>query len=285
MTVRHPPGRKATALTLPVHVPETDRPNVGDILLARSSHEIQDHGTAEPYPFQIGRYVVSPGPDRRFPPTQIHAIVQVWRFSGRASFTFRLREKDRVLWQSEPVYIHPTSGAKSIEQVVPLADLPNGTYTLELTYPGGKRVTELDVDAQIPFPKVRVLAREGLPAGHGRTRYQRGILFAQRGEAQKAIEELEKAAQSLPLDLEVHLKLAFLLTATSQHQEVLDVLLPLETRYPKEPDLLVFIGFASMNLGRYDDAVSYYERALAERPDDKKLEASLDKARALALPQ
>jgi hypothetical protein len=76
-----------------------------------------------------------------------------------------------------------------------------------------------------------------------------------------------------------------LLTATSQHQEVLDVLLPLETRYPKEPDLLVFMGFASMNLGRYDDAVSFYERALAERPADKKLEDSLDKARSLAMHQ
>lgn len=285
ITLRHPPGRKATALTLPVHVPETDRPIVGDILLARSYLEIQNNELTESYPFQIGRHVVSPSTDRRFPPTEIHAIVQVRRFNRGASFTFRLRDKDRVLWQSEPIDVPPTSGAENIEQAVPLADIPNGTYTLELTYPGGRRATELKVDDRIRLPKVRVLAREGLPAGHGRTRFQRGLLFAQKGAAQKAIKELEKAAQSLPLDLEVHLKLAFLLTATSQHQEVLDVLLPLENRFPKQADLLVFMGFASMNLGRYGDAASYYERALEERSDDKKLLSALEKARALALPR
>lgn len=282
MTLRNPQGNKATAFTLPVRVPETDRPNVGDILLAHSSLEFQNQEIAETFPFQIGNHVLSPGPDHRFPPNEIHALAQVWGLNQGASLVWSLRHGDGVIWRSEHIDLPPSRGAETIEQVVPLANLPSGTYTLELTYPGGKKATELEVDDTMKRPAVRVLAREGLPPGHGHTRFQRGLFYARRGEPVKAIEELEAAAQSLPLDLEVHLKLAFLLTATSQHRRVLDVLLPLEKSYPKEADLLVFMGFASMNLGRYDDAVSFYQRALTERPEDNKLKNALDEARKLA---
>jgi cytochrome c-type biogenesis protein CcmH/NrfG len=70
-----------------------------------------------------------------------------------------------------------------------------------------------------------------------------------------------------------------LLTATSQHQRVLDLLKPLAPHHPNEIDLLVFLGFASLELGHLNDAVSYYERALAQRPEDERLQKALEEAR------
>jgi Flp pilus assembly protein TadD len=87
------------------------------------------------------------------------------------------------------------------------------------------------------------------------------------------------AAELLPRDLEIHLKLAFLLNARGRHQEVIDRLEPLLPHYPQERDLLVFLGFASLALGRPENAVRYYETALAQSPDDPELQKALARAR------
>ena len=113
-------------------------------------------------------------------------------------------------------------------------------------------------------------------------RVKRGVLFSRLGNLARAIEELSEAARLLPRDLEVHLKLAFLLNATSQYERVIELLIPLEPHYPSEPDLLVFLGFASLKLGRNEAAAAYYERALHHRPNDQLLKAAFAQAHELA---
>jgi len=63
---------------------------------------------------------------------------------------------------------------------------------------------------------------------------------------------------------------------------VVEVLTPIAPHYPNEPDLLVFLGFASLKLGRNEKAASYLKRALAQRPDDERLEAAFAQAHELA---
>jgi tetratricopeptide (TPR) repeat protein len=170
----------------------------------------------------------------------------------------------------------------TVEQSVPLEGLAEGTYTLDAVMPSApsvRRTIALTVEPARSLEAVRVLAREGFPAGHGRLRYERGVLFSRLGDSESAIEEMMAATELLPRDLEIHLKLAFLLNARGRHREVIDRLEPLLPHYPHERDLLVFLGFASLSLGLKENAVRYYETALAQSPDDPELREALARAR------
>jgi tetratricopeptide (TPR) repeat protein len=168
-----------------------------------------------------------------------------------------------------------------VEQVVPLAPLAEGDYELRVRHPSGEGRARVHLDPALPASAVRVVAREGLPAGDGRIRFLRGTQFAKQGKPARAIEEMAEAARLLPRDLEVHLKLAFLLNATAQHQRVVDLLVPLAPHHPTEPDVWIFLGFASQKLGRLAEAVAYYEKAVALRPEDARLKGALEEVRRL----
>jgi tetratricopeptide (TPR) repeat protein len=272
-------GGGTETASVPVEVRDMEGAGASEILLARSRARLSRGELIDDRPFQLEELIVSPSPDHVFPATQTVAYLQIWGSSETAALTWSLSRGDETVWESSAPLTPSHGSAVTVEQVVPLENLPDGVYTLLARFPGGSRRTQLTVDSSATVPSVRVLSREALPAGHGRIRFQRGVLYSKRGDTEKAIEEMAEAARLLPRDLEVHLNLAYLLTATSQHQRVLDLLKPIEPHYPTEVDLLVFMAFASLKLGRYEDAVSYYEKALAQRPRDERIKKALEEAR------
>jgi hypothetical protein len=273
----------ATGVTsLPVEVRE-DETAVSDLILARSRSLLPGGDLLDHRPFQVKGFLLSPSPDGVFPATEGFAYLQTGTAAERLTLSWRLLDGGRrTVWQTESTVPAGTEPHALVEQRIPLQGLPEGDYRLAVGWERGTRETSLTISQNGKTPAVRVLAREGLPAGHGRIRFQRAVLLARRGDTARAIEEMSEAARLLPRDLEVHLKLAYLLSATSQHQRVIEWLEPLLPHYPTEPDLLVLLGFASLKLGRSAAAALYYERALAERPDDPKLRSALEEARKLS---
>jgi hypothetical protein len=281
MTLRDTTGGRFATMSLPLGVPGLEGAGASELLVARASVRSSNGRLHEEYPFQLGDLIVSPSPDRAFPPREIPAVIQLWGMDKATPLTWSLSRGEEELWTRDASLPDVRGPVATLSQTVPLLGLPDGRYTLGLRYPGGERSAELEVGRSIELPSVRVVAREALPSGHGRIHYRRGLLFAHRGDTARAIEEMTRAARSLPQDVEIHLKLAFLLTATSQHDKVLEVLEPLEPYFPAEPDLLVFLGFASMKLGNLRESATYYGRALAVRPGDKKIESALARVREL----
>jgi tetratricopeptide (TPR) repeat protein len=263
-------------------VVEEESPGLSEIVLARSRRRLEGGELLDRLPFQLGDQVLSPSPDRVFPPVEAFAYLQQWDVPSEAQVEWALSRDGRAVWRETSALAPSRERWLNVEQRVPLEGLAAGTYTLDAVVPSspsGRRTIGLTVAPAKSLEAVRVLAREGFPAGHGRLRYERGVLFSRLGDSERAIEEMTAAAELLPRDLEIHLKLAFLLNARRRHQEVIDRLEPLLPHYPQERDLLVFLGVASLALGRPENAVRYYETALAQSPDDPELQKALARAR------
>jgi GWxTD domain-containing protein len=268
------------SLVLPLEIPDAGRPGASSLLLSRFRSR-PGNALREARPFEVSGALLSPNPAGVFPATEAVAHLQLWGLKEAARLEWALLRGERVLWQSQSE-VSPASGPVFlVEQVVPLASLAAGDYQLRVRHPSGESRARLHLDPALPASAVRVVAREGLPAGDGRIRFLRGTQFAKQGEPARAIEEMAEAARLLPRDLEVHLKLAFLLNATGQHQRVVDLLVPLAPHHPTEPDVWIFLGFASQKLGRLAEAVAYYEKAVALRPEDARLKGALEEVRRL----
>jgi GWxTD domain-containing protein len=282
-TLTGTPGGSTDAISVPVVVQEMQGVGASDLLLARSRTRLPSNEKfLDTRPFQIHDFLLSPSPDHVFPATEALAYLQLWGVSEMATLHWKLSQEEEVLWQGETQVSPGEVSPITVGERVPLGSLAGGAYRLSVQTPGGVRETEITVDTSATPQAVRVLSREGLPAGDARLLFRRGILFARLGDTGRAIQDMSEAARLLPRDLEVNLQLAFLLNATSQYERVVELLTPLEPHYPNEADLLVFLGFASLKLGQSAEAASYYERALAQRPGDEKLKSALAEARKLA---
>ncbi|MFQ5789528.1 MAG: GWxTD domain-containing protein [Acidobacteriota bacterium] len=281
MTLRNTTGGGIDTQSVPVVVREDRGVGCSDLLLARSFRVIPGGELLEKHPFQLGDVILSPAPDRLFPATQALAYLQLWGLTGETTLHWGLFRGEQALWETKSRVSPAPQNIILVQQVIPLESIPDGVYTLRSRFLGTERRTELRLARERELRSVRVLSREGFPAGHGRIRFQRGVLFARLGDAGRAIDEMTEAAELLPRDLEVHLRLAFLLNVASQYERVLELLKPLAPHFPNQAELFVFLGFASLKLGQYAEAVAYYEKALVQRPDDERLASALERARKL----
>jgi tetratricopeptide (TPR) repeat protein len=264
---------------MPIEIRD-DAAGASELVLARSRRLLEGGELQDRLPFQLGAEVLSPSPDTAFPPTELLANLQLWGVKEPVPVEWRLSRDGAILRKAVSTVLPSAEPWARAEQKISLEGLADGIYSVEAILPFARRTAELEVEASRRLDSVRVLSRESFPAGHGRLRFQRGVLFARMGDAERAIEEMSLSAERLPRDLEVHLQLAVLLSAKGRHQEAFDSIAPLLPLYPREPDLLVLLGFTSLELDRLDQAISYYERAVAERPGDARLQQALSEARA-----
>ena len=279
------PGGTSDTVSIPVEVPGASGGDSAPILLGRSRQRLASGPFPDIRPFQIDDFILNPSSDGSFSAKEALAYVQLAEPTEWAKLHWSLAtrgESGRIVWEAESEVSPGPPGIRHAEQVIPLHGIRDGAYTLRVELPDGRREIPMTIDSsKVPQP-VRVLARDALPAGHGRIRFQRGVLFARAGDTGSAIEEMEEAARLLPRDLEIHSKLAILLYATAQYQRVVLLLGPLALHYPNESDLLVLLGYASLRLGKSADAISYLERVLAFRPHDPQLATALLQARQQA---
>jgi len=261
-------------VSVPLEISETGGPGVSSLVVSRFRAQA-GNALREARPYEVAGALLSPNAAGAFPPTEAVAQLQLWEVKETTRLEWSLSKNGEIKWQTTSEVSRGPEPAVLVEQAVPLTSLPDGDYELRVRSPRAERRSRLRVDRSLSPVSVRVLAREGLPAGDGRIRYNRGLQFARRGKTARAIEEMTEAARLLPRDLEIHLKLAYLLNATGQHEKILELLIPIAPHYPKEPDVWIFLAFASQKLGRLADAASYFQNALSLRPDDERLKTAL----------
>jgi Tetratricopeptide repeat len=280
------PAGTRDAATLEVDVPGDFQQGVSSILLGRSRRSVGQNGRVDVRPFQINGSVWNPSPDGRFPLSNALAYLELSGLVEPVRLEWSLSSHDDKLpvWKATSAIVPGPNGVGSAEEIVPLNGLPDGVYTLVARSAVGEREVQLTVDRTRVSRPVRVLSRESLPAGDGRIRFRRGLLFARIGDVDSAIEEMTEASRLLPDNLEIHLKLASLLYGTGQYDRVVGLLRPLGPQHSNEPDLWVLLGFASLRMGRNEEALSFLERARSLRPDDERLTAAVAEARGAARP-
>lgn len=125
---------------------------------------------------------------------------------------------------------------------------------------------------------LRAIVRSRTPAEESRYRFARGLALASRGESERAIEELELAADLDSDDVRVYLELARLHYASRRYRDVLARLGNVQDRFGDEVDLWIMMAGASEALGRNEEALAHYDRALALAPDNGAVARARDRA-------
>ncbi len=270
-------GTGFASTSLEVHEPTASSAMTASLVLARSVHEVP-LGTSG-YPFQSGGLVVAPSATL----TPAVAVLQLATakpggLPRELALEWRLSDDKGALWEHRA--LAKVSGPVAIATVsLPKAHLAEGERVLEVSYPGGQTSQRFVVRAGDSSGSVQVLARQGSMQSEDMVRRGRALLFARRGELQRAIEETRHAVRLSPSRVELRLQLAALLYEASRHEEVIALLLDLAERDPADVDVLVFLAGSSRALGRSAEAVRFYERALALAPDDDRIATALRDAR------
>jgi len=105
--------------------------------------------------------------------------------------------------------------------------------------------------------------------------HMRGVALANLGRPDEAIAALEQAVALAPNGAEAAFDLGQLLFQAERYEALLERLMPLEGETPVHAEILALCGRALSVLGRQNDALAVFERALALSPDHADLRADL----------
>lgn len=256
----------------------SNEPWVMDIL-AGYDRELVAVGQKEGHrSFEIDDVRLHPAADRVFVlGDTIHAMVQAHDAGRELELRISLLDGDEIL---EEHRLEPNEYRDGVVvEEFPLLQMTGGRYRLqaELVEPSGRVVARSSTDVQVS-PRSSVLRsefvyRRGFNAAvPGLLALARGEQLMKLGRNEEALRELESSVavdnSRLPM---ARWKLAELLLRRGEADRVFELLGPLESRFPKQFEVIAGLGFASYLKSDYQAAVSYLGRAMTLRPPDAML--------------
>ena len=99
-----------------------------------------------------------------------------------------------------------------------------------------------------------------LDAKYGEARYQLGLLYLKEGQAKKAFDELVRAADLLPDNLDANLKVAFFYLLSDKKEESRKRLDHILAKDPNYRDALALLAQLEFTEGNYDKALAALEK-------------------------
>ncbi len=113
-----------------------------------------------------------------------------------------------------------------------------------------------------PFPGAWVVAQTNPSTDDPYYSYILGVQFLNKGEVQKAHDELAKAHERKPDDMNYALSYARGLLTLKNYPRVREILIPFVKTGKENFGLFYSLGSASQEMSEFKEAISYYENAL-----------------------
>jgi GWxTD domain-containing protein len=226
--------------------------------------------------FQVGSLQIYPSVNNTFLQKdtlflffQVYGMNQQLKEEGTLEFTFYSGV--------EPFHKHQRkiseygSGNSFLEEMS-LEKFPPGIYTLEvslLDQNGQRHLSERDAFTVTtsPIPGSWLVAQSNPPADDPYYSYILGNQFFNKGEIQKAHDELAKAYEKKPGSLDYALSYTRVLMALREFQKVRDILIPFDQEGKENFGLFFTLGRASESAGELEKAISNYQKALSQKGD------------------
>jgi len=266
-------SREFTSFQTTLNVPEPGRLQMSSLIFARNVktglpageiHRAYQVGDIQIYPTVNNLYM---GKDTLYLLFQIYHLTPeliregvlryVFYREGQTSHTFEKKISD---YQSDRDFLEEIS----LEELLP------GRYSLKIVLidgqgkellTGSEDFTITDAD----LPGTWVSAQTSPPLGDPFYANILGIQHMNKGNLDKALQELSAAYEKQPASLDYALDYARALLISKDFRKVKEILAPFDESENAEFDLFYYLGEASKKLLEYENAVHYYQRSLAYR--------------------
>ena len=263
--------------SLEIEAIKAEKPALSDLLVG--VHSVTDDSQeGELRTFQIGNLRIHPAPEGTFPlGATADALVQVLNAGPDYEIRFVLLNGEEVL-QERSAKLSDDQGGLVFERF-PLIRMVGGNYVLraELVAPSGEVAAQssaaLQVSPRTSIPRPAFVSRNSFNVNvPGLLPLARGEQLLAQGHDEQARAELEKAvAANNPMLPMARWKLAGLMVNEGKADRVLDLLSPLEERFPNQFEVMAGLGFAYFLKSDYAKAASYLDRATKIRLPDTNL--------------
>lgn len=267
--------KEFTSLEKNISVPGGESLQMSPLVLARKVNKDSPYSQSS-RAFQVGNLQIYPSvnnifleKDTLFLFFQVYGLSQELREEGLLEFTFY---SGAQAFHTKRRNIHEYESGRDILEEIPLNIFPPGIYTVEVSLLDQKGRTYLSERDRLsvstkPLPSSWIAAQANPPADDPYYSYILGDQFLNKGDIQKAHDELAKAYEREPDSLEYALSYVRVLQALKGFQRVREILIPFEKAGQENFALYSYLGRASQEIGVLEEAISYYQRALSHRGD------------------
>jgi GWxTD domain-containing protein len=197
---------------------------------------------------------------------QLFGIKEELKASGNLNFTV-FKEEEKLYSDTKRIDNYRTD-LNFIEQI-PLEDFSAGYYKIRVSLLNKEREEllfqneDFEITHAVDIPRPMIISKVMKGAPGEEYSYILGIQHLNKGEIQSAISTLEKAYHKNPQEMKYALSLSQALFVAGQYQRVQDTLKLFSDNQNANAETLYFLGKSSHSLGKFDEAISYYQSYLS----------------------
>jgi len=267
--------KEFTSFERTISVPEGEHLQMSPLILARKVNKDSPYSESS-RAYQVGRLQIYPSVNNTFLDRdtlflflQVYGLSQELKEEGTLEFTFYSGVEPFQTYRKK---IDEYGNTNSFLEEVPLEKFPPGIYTVEVSLfdpDGQRRLSERDALSvtKKPLPGSWLVAQTNPPADDPYYSYILGNQFFNKGEIQKAHDELVKAYEKQLDSLDYTLSYTRVLMALREYQKVIKILTPFEQAGIENFGLFFTLGRASENSGDFKEAIGFYEKGLSQKGD------------------
>ncbi|MFO7979617.1 MAG: GWxTD domain-containing protein [Candidatus Aminicenantes bacterium] len=265
--------KEFTSFETQLRVPPPEQLQISTLILARNIKKDLPQGRIH-RAYQVGNMQIYPtlrnmflGKDKLHLFFQIYNLTPELREEGILKYTF-FRQGQTPLNFEKKVGEYPSS--RDFLEEISLEGLEPGRYAIRVSL-FDKREKELFSESQEfriteeTLPGSWISAQTSPPPDDPFYSNILGIQYLNKGERDKALNELSDAYEREPESLDYALDYCRALLITKKYQKVRDILTPFEQAKHEDFDLFYYLGEASKEIKQYEEAIYYYQNALSIR--------------------
>jgi len=263
--------KEFTSFETQLRVPLPDQLQISSLILARNiKKDIQQGEIHRAY--QIGNMQIYPtlrstflGKDKLHLFFQIYNLTPELREEGILKYTFFKQGQTSLAFDKT---IREYQSSRDFMEEISLEGLEPGRYAIKVSLfdKSGKELLSGSQEFRIseePIPGSWVSAQTSPPPDDPFYLNILGIQHLNKGERDKALQELSKAYEKEPESLDYALDYCRALLITKEYQKVRDILKPFEEAEQEDFDLFYYLGEASKEIKQYEESIYYYQNALS----------------------
>lgn len=253
-------------------IPDTIQPNQLSSLLLGFNSQKTSAAVTQPGPFKIegAQFYIQPG-NTFLRQDNLHVLFQIMspenslRESGSLKYTF-IKDGQEPVSKIHPVSKYPES--INFTEVFPLQEFSPGYYRLKVSLLDGNSTEVISSEEEFvitpvaSIPRPWVYSRSLLDAGEPEVHYLLGRQLLNLQDFEKARIWLEKAYRRNPEQADYAIYLARTDFHLTEYQSTLDILGPILEREPDSFEAYYLAGRAHQELGQYDSAIDFLNRAI-----------------------
>jgi GWxTD domain-containing protein len=265
--------KEFTSFETTLRVPPPGQLQISSLILARNVkrdlpvgeiHRAYQVGDIQIYPTLRNTFM---GKDKLHLFFQIYSLTPELEEEGVLKYSF-FREGQTAHTIEKKVREYGSS--RDFLEVISLEELIPGRYALRVSL-HDKDGNELLMESEefriteTPLPGSWVSAQTSPPADDPFYANILGTQYLNKGEMERAMQELSKAHEREPESLDYALDYSRALLISKEFKKVREILTPFVDAEDENFDLFYYLGEASKNIGQHEEAIYYYQNALSFR--------------------